>query len=617
MSEIERVPITFDKNFVEQYARRLVKDPEIAIVELISNCSDAGANLVEIDWPTSQYENNDFSIKDDGTGMTYDEFANIWNTLSYNRREHGNNIVFPSDNTKSARKLFGKNGKGRFSLFCFDDDYMVETCKGGERCIFKVQRLPERRVEPIRIELHERVKDDASSHYTIISSCTFKNYVEVERLKDLIACKFLSDPNLKISVNGDPITLTNLEQENREIVETPMGDVEIYTLDSGRGGRTSHPHGVAWHVNGKGVGNVDWRDPNRLYTLDARTTEAKRFTIIVVADVLADFVNPDWTAFEDCDETDEVLEIVSMHIQAKLDDLFYEKRQERKQVAMQENDRDLKKLPSSSLKRINVYVDGIQKAVRTIDQNTLNAAVRFLTELEASSSGYKLLHELADVQPGDLDRLYKILKNWSLRDAEIVLDELGRRLRLIAKLEELVDQDVDELHVIHPLIDQGIWIFGPEYEGTSFTSNKGLRRVFKELLGDTKTFIDNPRLRPDIVTVAEVFSRDSHDKESGKVNGVDRVLIIELKRGGSEVGEAEMQEVMKYAHRIRKSGDLASEGRIEGLLLGSTLGDNTDEPLRYGDRVRIEAQTYQTMIKQAKARTFHLKRKIEEAKRSK
>lgn len=615
--EAGRIPITFDEKFIKAYARRLVDDPEIAIVELVSNCSDAGANIVEIDWPTEQF--GDFTIRDNGTGMTYDEFTNIWNTLSYNRRQHGNDIVFPSGNQASNRKLFGRNGKGRFSLFCFNDDYKVETSKDGERCVFSVRRQPGRRMEPIIIELSARDEEIEPSHGTIISSCAFNKHIEVDRLEKLIGGKFLADPSLTISVNGEPVELENLEGAHRETIETEQGDIEIYMLDSGRGGRTSHPHGVAWHVNGKGVGNVDWRDPNRLYTLDARTTEAKRFSFIVIADVLAEFVNSDWTAFEDCNETDDVLEIVSQHIQAKLDDLFYEKRRERKELALKENKKQLSKLPQSSNKRIERYVDGIQTAVRTIDQKTLNAAVKFLTDLEAASSGYELLYQLADIKPGDVDRLNNILKDWSIRDAEIVLDELRRRLALIEKLEELVDEDVDELRVIHPLIEQGLWIFGPEYEGVSYTSNKGLRKVFRELLGDHKTFLDTPRIRPDIVALTDVFSRDSYG-DDGDVNGLEKVLILELKRGGSEVTESEMNDLENYAKKINRSGNLAPTGKIVGYLLGSTLGEDTEYPISRSrgndERIRIEARTYQTVIRQAKARTFDLKKKIEQAERS-
>ena len=605
------IPIEFGSEFVRHYARRLVKDPEVAIVELISNSSDAGANRLDILWPLEQH--GPFTIRDDGTGMTHDEFVSIWNTLSYNRRLHHDGVVFPEGNTTGTRKLFGKNGKGRFSLFCFNNRYEVETSRGGERCKFRIELVRERRTSPITISELWRRADCADAHGTVITSEAFDNHLPVERLRELIGSKFLADPTLDIRINEEPIELMTLDGADRETVETALGSIDVFLLDSGRGGRTSHPHGVAWHVNGKAVGGVDWNDPNRIYSLDARTREAKQYTFIVLADILADYVDADWSGFEETDDVKRVLDAVGSHIQDKLNDIFFQKRAERKRTAIANNRDPHDRLPRSSRLRIGEYIDGIQTEVPTINQDTLNSIVKLLTNLEAASTGYGLLHQLAKVDSNDLDSLSRILNEWTVRDAELVLDELGRRLRLIENLEALVDQDVDELQVLHPLIEKGLWIFGAEYEGVSYTSNRGLRKVFENLLGDYKTFIDRPRLRPDIVAVAEAFSRDSFD-DAGEVNGLEKVLILELKRGGKKVRESEMQEVVKYARLIAKSGNLVSTGKIVGFLIGSTLGEDT-EPIVTGinEGIRIEARTYQTVIRQAHARTFHLHKKIKEA----
>lgn len=616
MESVEHIPVTFDKKFINDYARRLIDDPEVAIVELISNCSDAGANIVEIEWPEEQFGN--FTIKDDGTGMTFDEFSEIWNTLSYNRREHGNDIVFPPGNTKGNRKLFGKNGKGRFSLFCFDDSYKVETSKNGERCEFRIQRRPERRTDPIQIELLNRVNDTEPSHETIISSYVFRNHVEVDRLVELIGCKFLADPSLRISVNGELIELTSLNSADPETVMTSLGEIKIYTLDSGRGGRTSHPHGVAWHVNGKGVGNVGWRDPNRMYNkLDARTTEAKRITFIVVADILADFVNSDWTGFVDCDETDEVLGAIDKHIRDKLDVLFYEKRQERKQAAMNENEKDLSELPESSNHRIRKYVDDLQSEVRTIDQPTLNAAVKVLANMEEARTGYGLLHQLSTASADDIDTLHDLLSKWSVQDAKIVLEELGKRLFLIKQLEKIVNAGADELHEIHPLFERGLWIFGPEYESPHFRSNKWLSTVIRDLLGDQVVEVERPQRRPDLVALPDcrlrVFSHDSFD-DRGEVEGIDKVLIIELKSG--EVSLRDMRQVEDYARAISESRQqVQPDTKILCIAVGSRLSGDTRR-ITVGEKIVVQSCDYQTVIRRAQARTFHLKQKIEEARAS-
>ena len=55
--------------------------------------------------------------------------------------------------------------------------------------------------------------------------------------------------------------------------------------------------------------------------------------------------------------------------------------------------------------------------------------------MEASRSRYELLHKLHDFTPEQIDDLHKVLKEWTIDMAKIVLDELQMRLRLVAELE--------------------------------------------------------------------------------------------------------------------------------------------------------------------------------------
>ncbi|HEY9403399.1 MAG TPA: ATP-binding protein [Pyrinomonadaceae bacterium] len=63
---------TFGDNFLANHAGRIMSEPKIAIVELVANCWDAGADTVEIEWPLKR--ETVLSIRDNGTGMTRLEF---------------------------------------------------------------------------------------------------------------------------------------------------------------------------------------------------------------------------------------------------------------------------------------------------------------------------------------------------------------------------------------------------------------------------------------------------------------------------------------------------------------------------------------------------------------
>ena len=386
---LQTIPMKFGGGFLKHYAHNLITDPRVAIVEIVSNCSDAGADLIEITWPDKNGE--EFSIRDNGTGMAYDEFVNIWTELSYNRRDSGNEIIFPPGNKNSSnRKLFGKNGKGRLSLFCFADEYQVKTMKDGELCTFTIRREYERSNSPFYIELREQRSVDKSLHGTVISCKAYYNHISVDKFIELIGSKFIADASLEIKVNGQTIELTNLENATHQDVETPYGEIEIYMFDGGRPGRTSQHHGIAWHVDNKGVGKIKWRDPNRLFTVDARISEAWRYTFIVVANILADSVNTDWTGFNETEKTNTVLRIAIQHIQKILNGLFFQKREERKRKALGKNRERLTPLSQSSKNRIGEFVDELQEEVQTLEQNILNAAVGVFANLEQARTGYTL-----------------------------------------------------------------------------------------------------------------------------------------------------------------------------------------------------------------------------------
>lgn len=97
---LENIPHRFGQGFLRDHAGKILTDPKIAVVELVANSWDAGADMVEINWPTSLGEF--ITISDNGTGMTSDEFITRWSQYSYNRRdEQGTDVFFPENNLDS------------------------------------------------------------------------------------------------------------------------------------------------------------------------------------------------------------------------------------------------------------------------------------------------------------------------------------------------------------------------------------------------------------------------------------------------------------------------------------------------------------------------------------
>lgn len=612
----------FGSHFLEDHARTLVSDPKIALVELIANCWDAGANRVDITWP-KESRPDIIEIKDDGTGMTYEEFTHRWLELNYNRKEaQGDKVVFPPGNKKSTRKAYGTNGKGRHSMFCFANEYKVETWRDGICNSFAAIRSQGIARSPFKIELIGR--DAQDGHGTKISTELARNYVEVPSVRELIGSKFVTDPGFTIYVNGQFVEMTTMEHfDTKEIKVKNIGDILIHCVDSQKTGRTSRQHGVAWWVNRRLVGEPSWKEIDDYAYLDARTVEARRYTFIVEADVLTDAVKEDWSGFENTKEVKEVKLVAKDSIREWLGDLLKDVRKLRKKAVISTYKSDIKKLPTESRYRLGQFVDEMQSRVTVLDDKVLRANIEVLLKLEQSRSGFALLEQLSKLNPTDIDSLNEILEDWTVQEARIVLDELGRRLKVIEGLEKLVDNpSTDELHELQPLFGKGLWIFGPEYESIQFMSNKSLSNVVKKLLGSKIVKLKSPRRRPDFIALPDssigIYSHESFD-DRGEVVGLGKVLVVEIKRGGFEITNEEIRQAEDYADEIRRSGKVTRDTQIEALVLGTTIAEDARDLVKKGDptHTRIRADTYSTTLCKAHARTFNLLKKIEEAKENK
>jgi hypothetical protein len=235
------VPFAFADRFLADHAGQIITEPRTAILELIANAYDAGATKITIQWPSER--GDEFWVVDDGTGMTKDEFEERWKTFCYDRPlNQGTAVVFPPGVKGLQRTAFGRSGKGRFAPFCFSDSYKVVTWKNGVSIEVQVDVSAEGQtpfnVSPIK-------ESKKSGHGTRVSANVEKHLLPVEDLCQLIGSKFLVDPSLSISVNGNTVQLLALEGLKTKVLEAPPhGSVTVHFIDSIEHYRTAQlPHG--------------------------------------------------------------------------------------------------------------------------------------------------------------------------------------------------------------------------------------------------------------------------------------------------------------------------------------------------------------------------------------
>ncbi|MEM6621967.1 MAG: ATP-binding protein [Pseudomonadota bacterium] len=606
----------FADRFLGKYAGAIMADPTNALVELVANSWDAYATEVSIVWPETKSDAL-FSIRDNGSGMTNDEFSLRWRTLDYDRTKHQGSIANPPEGIENARprRVYGNNGRGRHAAFHFSSPYRVLTTKDGQRCQFEVTQGTS---NPIEIELLEESSGDFPSGTEIMALHPVGSALSPEDVRALLSTRFLLDPQFSVDVNGVAVTFADVPPGQIKEVAVEVADygtANLRVMDSSRADRTSKQHGIAWWVNRRLVGEASWTAfSDRL--IDGRTEEAKRFSFIVETDFLTpEDILPDWSAFrEDRAQWKTTKSVVHDQIRTELSELLNVKRKQTRTQILATHAQAVHALPKLSQDRWNGMLDELIERCPTLGEAQLDQVMGILANLELAQSQYSLLAKLHELSPNDLDSWNGLLEEWSVKSAKEALDEVSRRLKLIEEIRiKTSSTDTKEVQELKPLFGEALWIFGPQFESIEFTSNKGMTRVIRELFGVEDS---GSRQRPDFAILPDstvgFYDRPSFDEEHNQ-DGCDTLIIVELKKPGVPLGGDEKKQVWGYIKELREKGHISTDTRVTGFLLGDEIEPQEGDPERHGDRTIIRPMLYATFIGQAEKRMMNLHERLAEA----
>ena len=199
--------------------RNLYRSFVTVLGEAISNSWDADAKNVQID---IDREKNSFFIKDDGIGMTADDFQNKFLKIGYSKRREGSA-------SPKGRPYIGRKGIGKLALLsCADKIHVISKTKRGKYVggIIDNSGLTRAITDDLTPNEYELGKPDLAvfgsytdghENGTIIY---FENVTEgiknsFDFLKKVIALYFrfsLLDESFNIFLDGEKITLDHLKE---------------------------------------------------------------------------------------------------------------------------------------------------------------------------------------------------------------------------------------------------------------------------------------------------------------------------------------------------------------------------------------------------------------------
>ena len=601
--------VLFEDNYLVRTHKTLTSNPIVALTELVANAWDAGASLVRIVIP--QALGQELSIEDDGTGLTKEEFLTRWPTLSYNRLAHqGEKVIFPPDKEHNVRIAFGRNGIGRHGMLCFAPEYSVITTKGKTKCTFNVSTRNQ--ALAITPEFEETLPND--NHGTRLFAIVEQNRPDPERVLEELAKRFIADPSFVVEVNGKTIDTSDLMRDAKTTsfsieYEGKHFSFSLILIDTEKAHKNTIYQGVAFWQGKRLVGEPSWVI-GKIPILDGRTQLARRYTFIVETNDLADYVNEDWSGFIKHPTLDYLFDEIVKHIEKEIQIICADNVQSIKESVTKEHEKDFESLSPLGKYELKEAVNHIVRAKPTISHEMLSVAMGAIINLEKSRNGVALLQKLSQINPSEIDDLNRLLDDWSIKDALCVLDEIDRRISVIEAINKLShDKNTDELHGLHPLITHARWIFGPEFDSPEYIANSQLQTVAKRLFDVEDANFINKLKRPDLIVKGDfTYGITGTETMEGECNisKLNRVLLIELKRGGFVIGKAERTQASNYVEELFDSETITADSRVYAFVVGDRI-NKADAIKVKDDRGIITPITFSQIVDTANKRLFKLR----------
>lgn len=407
------------------------------------------------------------------------------------------------------------------------------------------------------------------------------------------------------SIPKDKITHDRIELDSKEFV-----DIDI--IERNEKERNLRWSGIAWIVNGRRVGDSSWEGLNTRF-IDGRTELSRRYLICVHADILSDIVNEDWTSFDTTsNKYKDVAKNLFSYIRKFVDRINSRDATKKIKNIRQRTGLFTEKLPPSLKVKMNSFIDTAVVQCPSIQESDFEHLVKILATLESSQNKYAILSKLASLSNDDWDKLDAIIDEWTIAVAKEVLDEIQHRLNLINELRRVTSNVSSyEVQELQPIMEKCLWIFGPEYESIEYTSNQAIATCFQKYMGK-KASIPTTKNRPDFTIIPDgavsFYSTPAYD--DGHEDGIERLIIVELKAPGVKIGRDEKSQPMKYYDEFRALGMVTEQSRATAFVLGAQKDAKLPiKPFVEGP-IEVRVMLFSTLLSRAESRLLRLRDRL-------
>jgi hypothetical protein len=600
--------MTLSLNVLNHLGLNLYSNAPAVLAEIVANSWDADATTVTIDLDDGGER---ILIKDDGHGMNLDDINAKFLYVGYDRRSKPGEAVTP----RFGRKVTGRKGIGKLSLFSIAENVEVHSVKAGRKNGFVMSVKDIRKTikrgtgtyHPKPVD-KRTIKIDTGT--LIVLSDLKKKFTGSQTetaLRKRLARRFSiigSEYNFAVIVNGSPITVVDRDYFHKIQYLWWYGSESQKYVDAcdhleHNEERSGALPGTTYQVNGwigtvKAAGDLRTADDklNKISILVRGKLaqedlledfgEGGMYTKYLIGEIHAEFLDVDDQADIATSSRQKIIE----------DDPRYRALKDFVHGELKHIEASWTGLRNSAgaskaleIPAIQTWFKGLQQDERRHAEALFGKINQLTLESEADrrrlfkhsvlafeSLRYKRsLDALERISPENLAALGEIFGNLNDIEATLYHQIVKERIEVIKTLQEKVEEAALE-KVVQEHLFKHLWLLDPSWERA--THNSYMEQQVAKEFGDIDAGL-TPEEKAGRLDLKYLLTSGKH-------------VIVELKRADRVVATEELLvQIGKYRSAVQKLLDAAGRGRepVEFVcLVGRPLRDWVDEKTREESR---------------------------------
>ena len=595
--------LKFDPNTIEHLGISLYSKLPSVLSELVSNSWDADAEIVSINF-VDKDSKKEIIYTDDGDGMTFDELNNKYLLIGRNRRQGVTKVT-----TDKGRKVIGKKGLGKLSVFGICDVIEVISIKNGLKNHFKMDLLEiktskDSSYNPEIIE-HDLKTQEPSGTVLKLKKIRRKSPFYLEDIALSLSKKFLIFGEIKVSLslnNSDDITVTSelkYSKLNTQFtwefpdekydsgyefwksikgsvitLETPVKDTEmrgIYLTSRGKIVNTANFYGLRdtdqFHSYVTGYLEVDFIDE---FDIDVISTDRHSLN---------------W----EHDKTRELQDYLQKIIK-KIGGEWRHKRAEENRINIKKSknidiDEWQKKLPTYERELSNKIINPVLENTNIDLDESTNIISNVIDKFD-NKTFKDYASKIADIsKPEDIPLLLNLMEDWKAIEAKQFKDLAYSRIEVIKQFEEHINTDTKEVPTLHDFFKKFSWLLDPRI--LEFKDEVTYSSVLKNS-----------------------FPEDTLDEKNKRIDFLcsnalgDILYVIEIKRSLYKVDLKAIDQAYSYGSFLkRKFSSNSGFSKVVCYVIGGEKSADyefLDREETYMNQGQVFVKTYRELLEQSK-----------------